>query len=68
MRTRIAPGGRSAPGTSQPKGRADHYFAASDSWGFVMLVQWRAEYAELMLLVKGIRDSEGRIDYLVVRQ
>jgi CubicO group peptidase (beta-lactamase class C family) len=41
---------------------------STDAIGTEWLVQWRAEYAELMLLVKGIRDSEGRIDYLVVRQ
>ena len=39
-----------------------------DVIGTEWLVQWRAEYADLNLLVKGIRDQQGRIGYLMVRQ
>ena len=41
---------------------------STDAIGNEWLVQWRADYADVKLLVKGVRDREGKIDYLVVRQ
>lgn len=41
---------------------------STDMIGTEWLVQWRAEYQDVIMLVKGVRDREGKIDYLMVRQ
>ena len=42
-------------------------YLSTDVWGTQKLVQWRADYADVSLLIKAIRDSGGRIDYLMAR-